>query len=426
MFEQEREDRRGFMRALRQTRAAAFRNEIVPYFRYVFQSGFGLFVSAIFFAALIGYADLIKAVPEHWPTKLVGIAALTLAAIRAPLRAYFRPADAVFLLAMESRLLKEYIRPALTNAIVAAALRTVAIFALFAPIYARSAQTADIAASHPPALMGALFAVIAGCNVYGGWMERRLAARTWQRGLRLARWLLTATVVAALLLKPLMWAIPFMLISMAVVALAWRLPAGHALPWERLIEEEAATRRKWMAFLSWFVDVPSEASKPAMRRWIAWAGDLLPWRHRWSWHYLYAKVFLRGETFGAIWRWVLLSALVIIVSGSALADVILYVVSIVVIGLQLSELKRVRFVETAATLPVAPEGRLAAASAIARAAGVSAALLLGLVGILTVGLGAEHETLRLDYWLPSIAFGLLWCGWWMPRRIARYKDEDEW
>jgi len=426
LFEQEREDRRGFMRALRQTRAAAFRNEVVPYFRYVFQSGFGLFVSAIFFAALIGYADLIKAVPEHWPAKLAGVAAISLAAVRAPLRAYFQPADSVFLLAMESRLLREYVRPALNKAIVVAMLRTAAVFALFAPIYARSVQTADIAASHPPVLMGALFAAIAGCNVYSGWRERKFAVRTWRRGLRIIRWLLTAMVVAALLLKPLTWAIPFALICMAAVALAWRLPAGHALPWERLIEEEAATRRKWMAFLSWFVDVPTETSKPAMRGWIAWAGDLLPRSHRWTWHYLYAKVFLRGETFGAIWRWVLLSALVIIVSGSALADVILYVVSNVVIGLQLSELKKVRFVETAATLPIAPEGRLPAASAIARAAGVSAALLLGLVGILTVGLGATHETLRLDYWLASIVFGLLWCGWWMPRRIARFKDEDEW
>jgi len=421
------EERRDFLRSLRRERAAAFRQEIVPYFRYVFQSGFGLFSSAVFFAALIWYTDLIKAVPEDWPSKWVGVAVVSLAALRAPLRTYLRPADSVFLLAMESRVLGDYLSTALRAAIIAGAIRGLAVFALFAPIYVRSPQTAGLADTHPVAAIALLFAAIAGLNVYGGWRERRMATRLWRNGLRIARTLLTVASVAALLLKPLAAAIPFAVISMVVLALLWRLPAQHALPWDKLIEEEAGIRRKWLAFLSWFVDVPTETAKPAYRRWISWAGDLVPWRKSQAWTYLYAKTFLRGETFGALWRWTLVTCFVVAVSGSALADAIVYGVSILVCGMQLSELKRVRFVETADTLPIPPEAKPAAAATIARLSGIVAALMIGVAVLATAKLGAADGAgaFRLDYWLTAFVFGLLWCGWWVPRKIAKHKDEDE-
>jgi ABC-2 type transport system permease protein len=411
-------DQLGLLCSLRQSRAAAFRKEIVPHFRYVFQSGFGLFVSAIFFSALVWYVDLIKNIPVSWPADLVGVGVIVLAAVRAPLRTYLRPADSVFLLPMESRILQAYVRPALRAAIWAVVLRTLAVFAIYAPIYMRAPITMDIANTRSMVIMAALFAIVAGCNVYSGWRERLPASGLWRWGLRIVRWLLTVIVVAALLLKPLALAIPLMLLSMAVVWLLWRIPAQHALPWEKLIGEEEAVRRRWMSFLGWFVDVPTETSKPARRTWIAWIGDFLLWQHRLAWHFLYAKVFLRGETFGAFWRWTVLSgAVIVVVSGNTLAHIVIYCIVILIVGLQLSELRRVRFVETAATLPIAPEGRLVAAASIARTAGVTTAILLALVGLLA--------TFRPDVWLPLMAVGLLWCGWWMPRKMSKVSEEDD-
>lgn len=422
------DEQRAFLHSLRRERTAAFRKEIVPYFRYVFQSGFGLFASAIFFTLLIGYMDLIKAVPADWPAKWVGAVVLSLSALRAPLRTYFRPADSVFLLAMENRMLEQYVAVALRKAVIAGVLRTLAVFALFAPIYIRSPQTAALADVHPPIVLALLFAALTGINIYGGWRERRAAARSWRIGLKAVRIALSAAAVTALLLKPLALAIPFAAAIVAVLALLWRLPAQHALPWDRLIEEEAALRRRWMGFLSWFVDVPTETAKPTYRRWIAWIGELIPWSRSKAWHYLYVKVFLRGETFGALWRWIIVTCLVVAVSGSALIDALVFGASIVVCGLQLSELKRVRFVETADTLPIAPQGKLMAAAAVARGAGLAAVALIGAAVPATAGLGAnpgDAEVFRFDYWLAAAGFGLLWCGWWMPRKIARFTDEDD-
>lgn len=423
MRDRERDEQAGFLRGLRRDRAAAFRKEIVPYFRYVFQSGFGLFVSAALFALYLGYTELIRDVPPDWPVKTVGVALLSLAAIRAPLRTYLRPADTVFLLAMESRVLDVNIRPARTKVILVAAIRALALFALFAPLYVKSPQTAVLAESRSLVLVAILIAIVAGGNVYGGWMERKLADRSWRIAIRLTRWGLTIAVVAALLLRSMSLALPFMLLSATAFALLHRLPSRHALPWERLIDEEAAARRRWMAFLGWFVDVPTESTKPARRSWIAWTGELLPWRRDRAWHYLYAKALLRGETFGALWRWVLLTGFVLALTGSALVSAIVYGVSVVVIGLQLSELRRIRFVETADTVPLRAEDRYAAAAAIARTAGLAAVVLLGAVG-LAFTLDGSSGAIGNE-WPAAIAFGLLWCGWWMPRRIAKSGSEDD-
>jgi ABC-2 type transport system permease protein len=425
-----------FLRTLRQSRVAAFRKEIVPHFRYVFQSGFGLFASAIFFTVLVWYVDLIKVVPVNWPADVVGVVVISLAAMRAPLRTYFRSADPVFLLAMEGRVLLAYVGPAVRSAIRAAVIRMLVVFTIYAPIYVRSPITEGVAHTRSLLILAVLLAIVAGCNVYGGWRERRLAIGQWRLALRAVRWVLTMITVAALLLKPLLLAIPLMLSCIAVGLLLSRIPAQHALPWEKLISEEETMRRRWMSFLGWFVDVPTETSKPTRRRWIAWIGDYLLWQHRWTWHFLYAKVFLRGETFGAFWRWFVLSGVIIVVSGNVMADAVIYGIAILIGGLQLSELRRIRFVETAATLPIAPEGRLVAAAAIARSAGVVAATLLVLIGICTVGLGSAGAggeaagtgwlaMLRLDVWMPLLAAGLLWCGWWMPRRMAKYSEDDE-
>lgn len=411
-----------FLRKLRADRGAAFRGEIVPYFRYVFQSGFGLFVSAIFFAALLWYVDLVKDVPADWPAKTVGVAALGLASVLAPLRTYLQPADTIFLLPMETRLLRDYLDPAINRSIVSGVLRSLCAFALYAPIYTRSPKLEGIAPEHPLGLaaIGLTVAIVAGLNAYGAWRERQLVSPAWRLSLRALRWALTAVAFAVLLLKPLYWSVPFVIASASIVALLWRMQPKHALPWERLIAEEEGVRRRWMSFLSWFVDVRTDAAKAYRRAWISWIGERIAWRQSRAWHYLYALTFVRGDTFGALYRWVIVAAVVLAATSNGIADAVAYAIALLIAGLQLSELKRVRFVETADALPIAAEGRLPAAADVARVAGLAAALVLAVLAAATSG-GAFSPS----YELAALAAGLLWTGWWVPRRIAKRSGEDE-
>ncbi|MFC5528515.1 ABC transporter permease [Cohnella yongneupensis] len=409
-----------FLRSLRANRASSFRGEIVPYFRYVFQSGFGLFLSACFFAALIWYVDLIKAVPADWPVRTVGIVTLSTAAVISPLRTYMRSADTVFLLPMETQLLRHYIGPAIGKANASGFVRCLLVFALYAPIYVRSEALAGVAHEQPMelAIVALLVSLIGGLNAYGGWRERQLASASWRLPLRAVRWGLTVLAITAVLLKPLVWAIPFVLLCMAIPSLLWRLSSQHALPWERLIAEEEAVRRRWMAFLGWFVDVPTESVKTYRRKWITWIADRMAWRQSRAWHYLYTLTLLRGETFGAFFRWIIVAAFVLAASDNPTVDAVVYAIALLVGGMQLSELKRVRFVETADALPIPAEERLPAAASVARMLGLTAAVALACVAAATAG-GDFSPTVDATV----LAVGLLWTGWLLPRRIAKPTED---
>ncbi|WEK53359.1 MAG: ABC transporter permease [Candidatus Cohnella colombiensis] len=409
-----------FLRSLRHNRAAAFRKEIVPYFRYVFQSGFGLLASAVLFAFIIWYVDFIKAVPANWPIKPVAIIVLALVAIITPLRTYFQPADTVFLLPLESRLLSSYIKPIVRTAMWANVMRMMIVWAIVIPIYLRSPATSVLLDSHPIGILTIGLAIIAGGNVYGAWRERQPASQLWRTALRIIRWLLTIAMIAAILLKSLWIAVIFIVLSISLLFLLWSVPKRHALPWERLVEDERSARHRWMAFLSWFVDVQSEGAKATRRRWIAWLGDRVPFEQKYAWKFLYTKTFLRSETFGAYIRWLFVAGFVMVVVDNEIALLVCYGIALIVAGMQLGELGRVRFVETVDTLPISPDGRLPAAASVARVAGLCAAGVLAIVMVL-----AQLKFEQIEWLIATIIVGFVWTGWLVPRKIAKRTMDDE-
>lgn len=411
-------DRRDRLLELNRSRAAAFRQELIPYFRYVLQSGFGLLLSAIGITLVTGYIRLLNE-PGDWPSHIVGTVVLALIALFTPLRTYFQPADTVFVLPLESETLAAVVMPRVSRAMLASALRMLAAFAIFAPLYSGATPTAEAAAGRPLPLLGLALVLVGVWNAHTAWTERRLASGAWRVGLRAARYVAAAFVVAGLLLRPFVPALAFAVLCAAALYALARLQTRHALPWDRLIAEEAAARRRWLRFLSWFVDVPSEMSRPARRGWIAWAADLLPWRRDSAWTFLYAKTLLRSDTFGAFWRWNAVLIVILAMAKEPLLDAIAFAIAVFVGGLQLTELGRIRFAENAAVVPLRPERRLRAVAVVTRAADLIAATLLWLVAAL------PERPFRPGPWLIGLAAALIWTGWLLPRRSSRGLDGDE-
>jgi len=404
----------------RRARAEAFRREVYPYFRYVLQSGFGLVLSAAAFVLVSGYIRLLHRMPADWPADVVGIAVLTLACWHAPMRTYLQPADAVFTVPLEPEMLQSALRPQARRAAAFGAAKLAALFAAYAPLYASAPATASAAAGRPLLLLGLALALLGAWSACAAWQERRMADASRRAVLRRLRWALTLPLVWALLLKPFAVAVLFALLCAAVLHLLVRLQARHEVPWERLIAEEASARRRWFRFLGWFVDVPSDTSRPSRRRWIVWTADLLPHRRSAAWRYLYAKTLLRSETFGAFWRWNALLAAIALWVRQPLVDLIVYAVAVFAGTLQLTELGRIRFAENAAAVPLDPRARRPAAAAIARTAGLAAVLLQGLAA------AVPARPFPAAAWLAALAAGLLWAGWLMPRRLRKAPaDEDD-
>ncbi len=412
---------RAHLTALRKDRAAAFRSDVVPYFRYVMQSGFGLLVAAAVFTGIFGYANLLENVPESLPAGWIGAVAIAFVAIRSPLRTYMNPADTVFLLPMESAVVQHYIRPALRYAAASGAVCVLAVYLLYIPLYLNAPATIEYAASRSLWLLGLLFAIIAIWNIAGGWAERRMV-RTSQRWMaRAARIAATFLMAWALLNGPFLPAVGLTAGCVLLLAVVWRVIRTVGLPWERLILEEARTIRRWRRFLSWFVDVPTEEARPTRRQWVAWFGDRLPWKRERAWHYWYAKTFARGETFGAWFRWLLVIGFILIVVDHWVADWIVYSIGFAVGGIQLTELASIRMDVSMRALPIGQSLRRAAAAAVARTAGIAGTALLWAATAIPQGMPQAVSWTSL----ALLAAGVVWNGWLIPRRIAKPRDEDE-
>ncbi|CAM4062385.1 ABC transporter permease [Cohnella lubricantis] len=399
-------------------RAAAWRGEIYPYFRYVLQSGFGLVLGGIGITLVMGYIRMLREMPADWPSDIVGVACLTLIALYTPLRTYAQPADTVFALPLESAMMGSILRPQLRGAMITSALRMAAAFCVYAPIYARAPATAAEADARSLALLGLTLALLGAWNARAAWDERRIAAGGWRIGLRAARYAAVLLMTIGLLLRSYGLAALFTVVCAIALTLLARTRIRHAVPWDRLIVEEGASRRRWLRFLSWFVDVPSETQRPAKRAWIAWAADRLRWRRESAWTYLYAKTMLRSDTFGSFWRWNALLLIIILMAEQPIIDLIAYAIAVFVGCLQLTELGRLRFAEIAAVAPL-PDDRRRSAAAIARTAGLIAATLLWL------GAALPARPWQPAMWLIALAAGWLWAGWLLPRRLRRNRPEDD-
>ena len=412
---------RQYLQALRTSRAAASRSQVFPYFRYVAQSGFGLLLAATGFAAMIGYGTLLLDIPGNLQVGLIGAVLIACAAVWTPLRTYMQPADTVFSLPLESAVIRHYIRPSLHVAIGLAVLRVLAVFGLLTPLYLKAPMTAETAQARSLWLAGLLLALVAAWNVGGGWAERRMTGGLARAIARTARILASLLFTWALLNGPFVPAVAFTACGMLLAALLWRTARTVRLPWERLMQEEARTVRRWRRFLSWFVDMPTEETRPARRSWAAWLGDRLPWERKWAWHYWYAKTFARGETFGAWLRWLLVVAAILLIADHPVADWIGYAIGFAVGGIQLTELAGIRHDASVRTLPAGPDRRGPAAAAVARAAGLAGTVLLWLAA------ASPQGAVPMLSWtsLALLAAGIFWNGWLIPRRIARPRDEDD-
>lgn len=407
--------------ALKRKRAASFRSEVWPYFRYVAQSGFGLLVAAFFFTAIFGYSDLLRDVPPDFPADFIGAAALACAAIWTPLRTYLRQADTVFLLPMETQVQRFYIRPALKMTAARSVVRVLIVYAVYLPLYLAAPVTSNAAASRPIWLAGLLLMLLAVWNVCGSWQERRLAGVARRLLFRVARIAITLLAAWALLNSSFWPAAGMVAGLLLLLGIGWLNARNAGFPWEQLIKEEARTVRRWQRFLGWFVDMPTADAKAARRRWAAWIGERLPWTKERAWHYWQTKAFVRGETFGAWMRWHLAIAFILLVADHQAADGIAYVIGFFVGGIQLTELVGHRLDPSVQTLPLSREGRFTAAAAVARRAGMAGAVLLWLLAAFPHGLDVALSWTSL----ALLAAGLIWSGWRIPRRLKHFRSEDE-
>ncbi|WP_053374699.1 ABC transporter permease [Paenibacillus sp. FJAT-27812] len=320
-------------------RAKAFREETLPYFRYMGQSGFPAFMSLIVISSILGYINLIHHMPASFPIATVGVIALTLVLCWSPLRTWLALGDTVFLMPREANM-GGYLRRSFRYTTRACFVLAALVFLLYMPIYNQGAAVSG----------GWLLAVAAAAlkagNVWGAWKERQMTWPSMRRLMRLLRWLATAAILTAWLTCLVWQAVLFSLLVVVFFGLLYRLPSKHRFPWERLIDEEARTRRRYYVFFGLFIDVPTLPSSIAKRSYLTWVLRLIPYSSRNTFVYLYTASMLRTEMGGIILRLLFLGCLIIYwfaeaVSLSGYGAVITFVIFMGLIAVQLGGLRHI-------------------------------------------------------------------------------------
>ncbi|MWC28953.1 hypothetical protein GON22_12700 [Paenibacillus sp. MMS18-CY102] len=319
-------------------RAGAFRKEIKPYLGYMAMSGFPGFMMLGIIVAAIGYAQLLRHLPEAFPITAVGVVLLMVTVCWNPLRTWLLPADSVFLLPREAAM-RSYIQRSFRYNGVPGMLGAGAALLVYWPLYSHGSGEAGALM-----LLVALMALKAG-NIAGAWQERRAAEPSSRLALRLLRWALTALTLAALLRLAPWKAIALGLLAGLLLAALYRLPRRHRLPWDTLIREEARTRRRYYRFFSFFIDVPTHAPRIARRAYLSWLGQRVRFSQSNTYTYMYVMTLIRTELGGMLVRILLLGMLVLYWLGDAVwlagwGAFAVYAIFAAVIGLQLGTLRQ--------------------------------------------------------------------------------------
>lgn len=291
-------------------RAKAYRQEISPYLRYMAQSGFPSFLSLLFISAAIGYISLIRDYPHNFPLTAVGVLALTPVISWSPLRTYIVDADIIYLMPRE-REMGTYLYAAFRSSILYSTLVATIVFLLYIPLYIKAESPSG------PWLLAAAAILTKGGNAAGSWVERGFSWRLARWFYRMLRWLLTGAVLAAWLKTPVWQAASFTLLTGLLLVIGYSLPSRHRLPWERLIEEESATRKRLTMFFSLFIDVPMLSSSITRRPYLSWLLTQIPYAHRNTFVYLYCASLFRSELGGILIRILVIGGFVIYLAADA-------------------------------------------------------------------------------------------------------------
>ncbi len=402
-------------------RARDFRKEILPYIRYMGQSGFPAFLSLLFVSATIGYFSLLRHLPEQFPFAAVGVAVLTPAVCWSPLRTWLAAADTVFMMPRESQM-GRYLRLSFRRGAIGSGLLAAAALVLYLPFY-----------RHAEAPIGAvaivlISALLRAVHVQAAWRERQLCWPGIRRLLRVLRWTLTGMMLAVWLSFQLWQAVLFTLLAALLLGLVYKLPSRHRFPWERLIAEEERTRKRFYVFFGLFIDVPTLPSATARRAYLSWLLAFIPYGRRSTFSYLYTASLLRTETGGILLRLAALGSLVLYwLADAALfggwGALLAYGLFLGIIGLQLGGLRHIhRYSVWHHVYPLPDTQRLEQYVKVDRIAlAVCAALLLVFIAFPLIGSG------HLLPVLVAAALAVLYLAF-RPARlvkaIRREMDED--
>ncbi|MFC0216140.1 ABC transporter permease [Paenibacillus chartarius] len=286
-------------------RFTSFVQESLTYWRDVARGGFVLVLVAAVIGGAYEYGSVLRRLPDDFPDLWVVMLILAPALTFGGVRTLLKPADRVFLVPMEGRL-GPYFRGAFRYSFIVQAGKTLAALTLIWPLYVHF---------HPGVqpLAGALataLAVKAG-HLYADWQEMRLVSLRRRTALVWFRLAAAAVCVWAWFRYGLGWG----WLSVGITVMLWAFLLYNSrlftVGWDRLLQREAAQRKRLYRWFRWFTDVPQLPGPVRRRSWLGLLSRRLAVRREHTFTFLYEKTLLRTELFGMYARLLLVGLLLV-------------------------------------------------------------------------------------------------------------------
>lgn len=315
--------------ALWTSRKREFWGKVMPYMRYVIQSGLGALVLFVLVAGTALYASFIEQIPPSFPIKEVALLLVAPAVAYTTYRTLLRPADLAFLLRIEHRM-SGYMKRSVRYSLWPRTVLLAAVWCVLWPLYS--------SAEDDPkgfVLTLALLLLIKAVAAFGAWKERHYSDKRRRIAARYIRYLWAWGATACWLWLSVASALLFIGIS-GLAYMGW-LVIGRTLrfPWEAHFEAEKAHEGRVYLFLSGFVDLPASDERRYARPWLNFVGNRFALNKQFAYRYLLMKTLSRSELLGIIMRLVVIGAVLLFWTNSTEWSMLLYAAVVFVIGTQM-------------------------------------------------------------------------------------------
>ncbi|PRO64989.1 ABC transporter permease [Alkalicoccus urumqiensis] len=269
----------------------------VKYLRLIANSGFVFTLYLLFLFGSYYYGRFLEWLPASFPALLFFTIVFALMLTRGRVRTFIEPADVVFLMPMEGKM-----RPYLKRSIgYSWGMET---FWLALVLFALSPLYLDRLGSGFSGVL-VILALLSGVKLWNLWLsfqEQRVQEESLYKRFTLFRMALNIGAAAAVFSMIPLW--------MAASAAAFsgytlfvRSLSRKPLQWERLASIEARMLQTFYRMASSFTDVPHQKSVVNKRRFWSRFLPLLSYDRSRTYHYLFARSFLRGgDYYGIFFR----------------------------------------------------------------------------------------------------------------------------
>jgi len=313
-------------------RACSRMKEFGQYLRYIFNGHVVIVLLFLIGSAAYYYHRWIDGLSPGFPASLIMAVIIGIFLTYSPVYNFLLEADRIFLLPLEDKLKGYFLRSGIISLIFQGYILLM-VLAVLMPVYVKVSENS----SHLFVLFFLVLLVVKGWNVSVVWRIQYFVKTSVHNWDWIVRYFVNAGFAYLLFKHANSWLIIILGIVMAFYYwFFFSRTRNIGLKWDLLIEKEEKRVASFYRLANMFTDVPKLKDTIKRRRWLDWVVMKLAFQQKKTYHYLYARTFLRsGDYLGLFLRLTIIGALAVYFLTFGFGQILLCILFLYLTGFQL-------------------------------------------------------------------------------------------